>query len=103
MDISAHAWKEFDKFYDCFIDPRYGLSFLELNKLLIADGLDEQIDVTVFAKTIYSTAGIDGRTAHMTEEEQKAHAGPEVKIMSNIVRDPDAVTPFYIKSWDLVN
>jgi hypothetical protein len=39
----------------------------------------------------------------MTEEEQKAHAGPEVKIMSNIVRDKDAVTPFYVKAWDLVN
>jgi hypothetical protein len=23
--------------------------------------------------------------------------------MSNIVRDPEAVTPFYVKAWDLVN
>lgn len=103
MDIAAHAWKEFDKFYDCFIDPRYGLSFLEVNKLLIADGLDEQIDVTAFANTIYSSAGIDGRTAHMTEEEQKQKARPEVKIFSNIVRDPDSVTPLYVKAWSLVN
>ena len=71
IEISSRAWSQFEKFYECFIDPRYGLSFLELNKLLIADGLDEQLDLTSFSNTIFSTVGIDGRKIQMTEEESK--------------------------------
>lgn len=26
-DIATHAWKNFNSFFDCWIDPRYGLSF----------------------------------------------------------------------------
>lgn len=103
IEISSRAWSQFEKFYECFIDPRYGLSFLELNKLLIADGFDEQIDLTSFSNTIFSTVGIDGRKAQKTEEESKKDDYPQGKIFTNIVRDKDSVTPFYVKNWSLVN
>ena len=71
VDISSRAWGTFDKFYEAFIDPRYGLSFLEMNSLLIADGLDEQVDLTPFANTIFSTVGVDGKKVVKDEEQNK--------------------------------
>ena len=103
IEISSRAWSQFEKFYECFIDPRYGMSFLELNKLLIADGLDEQLDLTSFSNTIFSSVGIDGRKIQKTEEESKNTDVPQAKIFSNVVRDKDSVTPFYVKKWSIVN
>ena len=28
--VSKHAYKNFESFYDCWIDPRYGLSFINI-------------------------------------------------------------------------
>lgn len=102
-DVAAHSWKEFNAFYDCWIDPRYGISFLNINKLLGEDGFDEPLDLTPFVNTINSTLGIDGKKGHPTEQDKKDHPRPQTKLLTNIPRDDEAGSPFYIKSWNLIN
>lgn len=102
-DVAAHAWKEFDAFYDCWIDPRYGLSFINMNKMLIADGLDEPLDFTPYVNTVQSSVGIDGNKVSKDEQKKREESVPQVKMLTNIVADDDSVTPFYIRKWNIVN
>ena len=76
LEVSTHAWKEFDAFFDCWIDPRYGLSFINVNKMLIADGLDEPIDITPFVSTIVNPVAQDGDKIDETEEKKKSNVRP---------------------------
>ena len=103
LEVSSHAWKEFNAFFDAWIDPRYGLSFININKMLVEDGLDEPIDLTPFINTMNRSFGIDGNKATKTEEEKKKDVQPQAKILTNITKDDDSITPFYIKKWNIVN
>ena len=103
LEVASRAWKSFDAFYDCWIDPRYGLSFINVNKMLVEDGLDEPMDVTPFVKTVLNSVGIDGQRITKTEEKMKSEAQPQGKILTNIMKEDDAVTPFYVKHWNIVN
>jgi len=76
LEVSTHAWKEFDAFFDCWIDPRYGLSFINVNKMLIADGLDEPIDITPFVSTIINPIAQDGDKIDETETKKKSNVRP---------------------------
>ena len=49
---------------------------MEMNSLLIADGLDEQVDLTPFANTIFSTVGVDGKKVVKDEEQNKKDSQP---------------------------
>lgn len=103
LDIAGHAWKDFNAFYDCWIDPRYGLTFLNMNKMLIEDGLDEPIDITPFVSTIINSLGVDGSKIDSDEETKKANPRPQAKILTNIAKEIESATPFYIKKWNIVN
>lgn len=103
QDIATHAWKEFNAFYDCWIDTRYGLSFLNMNKLLIEDGFDEQVDLTPFVSTITAGAGVDGKKAYKSEEKVNKEVQPMAKMFTNIPQDTESATPFYIKKWKIKN
>ena len=103
LEVSTHAWKEFDAFFDCWIDPRYGLSFINVNKMLIADGLDEPIDITPFVSTIINPIAQDGDKIDETEEKKKSNVRPQGKILTNIAKEDEAATPFYINDWKVVN
>lgn len=103
QDIATHAWKQFDAFYDCWIDTRYGLSFLNINKLLIEDGFDEQVDLTPFVSTITAGMGVDGKKGYKTEQKANKEAQPMAKMFTNIPQDSESATPFYIKKWNIKN
>ena len=104
LEISTHAWKEFNAFFDCWIDPRYGMSFINVNKMLGVDGLDEMIDVTPFVSTIVNPLGVDGeKIEEETEEQKKKNARPQPKLLTNIQRDDESATPFYVKNFHIVN
>ena len=103
LDVSSRAWKDFNSFFDCWIDPRYGLSFINMNKMLIADGLDEMIDLTPFVNMVNRSSGTDGKHAVKTEEKKQSEAVPQGKIITNIPGDEESVTPFYAKKWSIVN
>ena len=47
-DTALHAWKEFESFYDCWVDLRYGLSFINIAQMLGGKGLDEEIDLAFY-------------------------------------------------------
>lgn len=76
LDVAAHAWKSFDAFFETWIDPRYGLSFININKMLVEDGLDEPIDVTPYVSTIVNSLGVDGDKISETEQQKKTHPKP---------------------------
>lgn len=103
IDIASRAWKNFDSFFECWVDTRYGLSFINVNKMLVEDGLDEPLDFTPFVSTIKNGVGIDGAKVDMDEDEKKKKATPQAKIFSNIPRDDAAATPFFVKRWKVVN
>lgn len=102
-DVAAHAWKEFNAFYDAWIDPRYGLSFINVNKMLIEDGLDEPLDITPFVNAINNSLGVDGRKISTPDDEARAKTRPQAKMITNIPRDDESATPFYILNWNLSN
>lgn len=103
LDVSSRAWKNFDSFFECWVDTRYGLSFINVNKMLVEDGLDEPLDFTPFVSTIKNGVGVDGAKVDMDEDEKKKKAAPQAKIFSNIPRDDAAATPFFVKRWKVVN
>ena len=91
LEVSSHAWKEFNAFFDAWIDPRYGLSFININKMLVEDGLDEPIDLTPFINMMNRSVGIDGNKVTNTEEYKKKHPQPQAKILTNITKDDETV------------
>lgn len=103
LDISTRSYKAFDAFYESWIDPRYGLSFININKMLGEDGFDELMDITPFVNVIQSGMGIDGEKAGYDEDEKRRHTDAQAKMLANIPRDEESASPFYIKKWAVVN
>src|SRR5574344_908404 len=58
-DLTTHAWKNPDSFFESWIDPRYGLSFLNINRLLGETGYDETIDATLWINTFLNNRAAD--------------------------------------------
>lgn len=102
-EVAMHSWKNFNSFFEAWIDPRYGLSFQNINKLLVEDGLDEPIDVTVFTNMLNRSRGVDGKKEYKTDAESKASSRPQLKILTNIAQDDDAMTPYFITSFKVFN
>lgn len=98
LDNTAHAWKDTNSFYESFIDPRYGLAFLNINYLLGSSGLDDNIDLTFFIKSY--THQLDTLTEDQNEPKDIQGYG---KLLSNIQNDKDAVTIFHVNSWKYIN
>lgn len=103
QNVTQHAWKDDKSFFDCWIDFRYGLTFLNMNKMLGAEGLDEEFDVAFF-NTVYGiNSGIDAHHGHKTDSEKKASAIPQVKLITNLAKDEESTTPFYAKEFHTIN
>lgn len=102
-EVSMHSWKNFNSFYDCWIDPRYGISFQNINKLLVEEGLDEPIDFTIFTDILHNSRGVDGKKAQKTSTESKNLNRPQAKILTNIADDPDSLSPYFVTSFKIFN
>lgn len=98
-NVSKHAYKNFQSFYDCWIDVRYGLTFVNINKMLGEDGLDEKVDIAFYNNAMTTSRGMYASNAYLTDEELKNNPKPQVKILTNINNDLDAATAFFVKSW----
>jgi len=68
-DLTTHAWKNSISFFESWIDPRYGLSFMNINRLLGEDGFDESIDMTFWTNTFINNRSVDGKSANETDTE----------------------------------
>ncbi len=101
-DLTTHAWKNPSAFFESWIDPRYGLSFQNINKLLIEDGLDEPIDITFWINTFVNNRGVDGKKTEKTPDE-KIKDSPQAKIFTNIPTDDESMTVYHVNKWRMVN
>lgn len=99
-DLTTHAWKNADSFFESWIDPRYGLSFQNINRLLGESGFDEPIDVTLMVNTFLNNRSSDGKAAEMSAKEKKQ---PQAKILTNIPSDIESSTVYKVNSWRLIN
>lgn len=102
-DMTTHAWKNGDSFFESWIDPRYGLSFLNINHLLGEDGLDEEIDMTIFQKAYTNHIGVDGEKTDDSEEDTVTTDRPAAKILTNIPNDKEELTTYHINKWKIYN
>lgn len=96
-DLTTHAWKNDKSFFESWIDPRYGLSFQNINHLLGESGLDEQLDAT-----LWINAFVNHRN-YISESERGKLDRAQAKILTNINADPESATIFHINSWRYVN
>ena len=103
QDTAAHSWKNFESFFDCWIDPRYGLSFININKMLGEHGRDEVFDITLFTDVFTNSRGVDNQHGTYTDQEKKTNARPQIKMITNIANDDEAGTPFYAIDFQEVN
>ena len=99
-DLTTHAWKNPDAFFESWIDPRYGLSFQNINRLLGETGFDEPIDATLMINTFINNRNADGKSAEMSAKEK---IQPQGKILTNIPYDKESATVYHVNSWRLIN
>ena len=104
-DLTTHAWKNPNSFFESFIDPRYGLSFLNINKLLLEDGFDEPIDVTFWINTFINSRSVDGNKINSVDENEKDETKipPQAKLFTNIPQDDESATVYHVNKWRLIN
>lgn len=96
-DLTTHAWKNANSFFESWIDPRYGLSFQNINHLLGESGLDETIDAT-----LWINAFVNHRNYISETERDKLDKG-QAKMLTNINADPESATVFHVNSWKYIN
>lgn len=96
--ISLHAYKDPNSFYASWIDPRYGLSFLNVNKLLGADGLDENVDMAFFNNAMTTAVATMGNNVDPKDSEKANQM--TYKLLSNVSSDSTAMSEFYVTSYE---
>lgn len=101
-DLTTHAWKNPNSFFESWIDPRYGLSFQNINKLLLEDGFDEPLDVTFWINTFINNRTIDG-VSDDTNPTKPSKPTPQAKIFTNIPNDDEAATVYHVNKWRIIN
>lgn len=94
--VSDHAYKNFDSFYGCWIDPRYAISFINIAQILGNSGLDEELDLAVYNTAMAVSRGVDGANMEASAEEKKAKASAQLKLLNNFSDDKNAATSFYV-------
>jgi len=94
--VISHAWKDNKSFFNAWIDLYYDLCFVNVNKFLLSEGEQEDVDVTFSsAVDIYQIAA-EGAVGETTEDTKFA-----MKLFSNM--QSFRGTPFFIKSWKIGN
>ena len=98
-NTAKHSWKNFESFYDCWIDPRYAISFINIAQMLGGTGLDEEIDLAIFNSAMTAGKISDGGNSESTAKEKAATATPQFKLLSNIGTGTAGLTPFYVTKY----
>lgn len=109
ISTANHSWKNFESFYNVWIDPRYAITFLNVNKQLKEQGPDEPLDVIPWLSAIMQNRGTEGSRSAKNPEDEKSEASagkgpvPQVKLFSNISDDDDHTTVMYVTDFKVVN
>lgn len=105
LHVTSHAWKNFKSFFKSWIDLRYAITFINVNKQLGEDGLDEKIDVVPIQKAWTTNSAKDSAaTTSPKEQKNKAKEGKgkeQPKLLSNINGDTTEMTPFYVLKYKI--
>ena len=93
-DVTSHAWKDNTSFFNTWIDLYYNLCFVNVNKFLVSNGVEE-VDIT-FASNVSIYQGIA-----KGEGESPENVKGIVKMLSN--NNSFRGTPFYVTNWSITN
>ena len=99
QNTAKHAYKNFESFYDCWIDPRYAISFINIAQMLGGSGLDEPIDLAIYNSTMTMGRGIDAQNRESSDEEKSKNPRPQVKLLTNLGEDESSLTSFLVTSY----
>jgi len=97
-DVASHAYKNFDSFFDCWIDPRYAITFINVAQMLGGSGLDEEIDMAVYNSAMNMGRNTDGGNIEASASEKKAKVRPMPKLITNTVDGEMPMTAFLATS-----
>ena len=98
-NTALHAWKNFPSFYDCWIDPRYAISFINIAQMLGGSGLDEEIDLAFYNSVITAGRVADGENRELTDSEKAAKPSPQMKLLTNFGEDEYGLTGFLVTKF----
>lgn len=98
-NTAKHSWKNFESFYDCWIDPRYAISFINIAQMLGGTGLDEKIDLAFYNSALTIGRNTDGKNRESTDEEKAKNPKPQIKLLTNIAEDENSFTPFLVINY----
>lgn len=93
-DVTMHAWKDEFSFFRSWIDLYYDLCYVNVNKFLLSDQNDEEVDLT-FATNILDMYN------EVNNDSSVGNAKMAIKILSNTQEFRQS--PFYIQNWTPVN
>lgn len=99
QNTAKHAYKNFESFYDCWIDPRYAITFINVAQMLGGAGLDEPIDLALYNSTIAMGRSADAENRESSDEEKSKKPRPQVKLLTNLGEDESALTSFLVTSY----
>lgn len=94
--VAKHAYKNFESFYDCWIDTRYAISFINVAQILGNSGLDEEIDLAVYNTAMAISRGVDGENLEASAEEKKNNVSPQLKLLNNFNDTKESISAFYV-------
>lgn len=109
ISTTKHSWKNFESFYDCWIDPRYAITYLNINKQLGESGPDEIFDVVPWLSSVMINRGVEGSRSTKSPEAEKAEASagkgpvPQIKILTNIADEDETTTVMYVTDFQVIN
>lgn len=92
--VVRHAWKNETSFFNAWVDVYYNLCFVNVNKFLLSNENEEDIDVTLATNTVDVIIG-----SNDSQGNEKDMLFP--KILSNIGKFKGS--PFYIEKWTPTN
>lgn len=103
QNTAKHSYKNFESFYDCWIDPRYAITFINVAQMLGGAGLDEPIDLAMFNTTQTYGKGADAENREETAEQKAKRPRPQVKLLTNVGEDEASFTSFLVTSYSEKN
>ncbi len=99
QNTAKHAWKNFESFYDCWIDPRYAISFINIAQMLGGSGLDEPIDLAFYNSALTIGRNADGKNRESSDEEKAKNPKPQAKLLTNFTDDDNSLTAFFVTNF----
>lgn len=103
QDTASRMWKTNLDFFDAWIDPRYALTVLNISKIIKPDGEE---DGYIYDATKYiNNHVLDTGTQSLNTDAglRDGDSGVTAKLFTNLINTTQSNTPFYVRSYKLLN